>query len=338
MKTLLSLFLLASAFFAGWNTAPFLGSGGGEVLPYATTPVSLTADVTGTLPVENGGTEATTLTDGGVLLGSGTGAITPLAVLGNGEVIVGDGTTDPVALAAFESSTGDLAVTAGGTGVGTLGAGELLVGAGTADITSTTTANLKSSLLLNLVENTALSTWAGSSNLVTLGTITTGTWTGTDIDEARIDWVLTTETPDFGGTASFEIPNAAAPTVDAAGEIAVDTTSSQLVYYGTAKKVLVGELSPAFSYATSTAWTGTTTIPLGTAYVAETWNGVQCFTDTGTLQVSLNDGTNRMDWIQASTTIGTTYLVTNNTFTAAETRYVDVGTPASTPTKISCTI
>jgi len=34
---------------------------------------------------------------------------------------------------------------------------------------------------LGNVENTALSTWAGSTNITTLGTITTGTWTGTAI-------------------------------------------------------------------------------------------------------------------------------------------------------------
>ena len=53
--------------------------------------------VTGTLVVGNGGTGATSLTDGGILLGSGTGAITAMAVLADGEMIVGDGTTDPVA-------------------------------------------------------------------------------------------------------------------------------------------------------------------------------------------------------------------------------------------------
>ena len=52
---------------------------------------------TGTVPVTKGGTGATSLTDGGVLLGSGTGAVTAMAVLGDGEMIVGDGTTDPVA-------------------------------------------------------------------------------------------------------------------------------------------------------------------------------------------------------------------------------------------------
>jgi hypothetical protein len=40
---------------------------------------------------------AGTFTDGGILLGSGTGAITAMAVLADGEMIVGDGTTDPVA-------------------------------------------------------------------------------------------------------------------------------------------------------------------------------------------------------------------------------------------------
>ena len=52
---------------------------------------------TGTVAVGNGGTGATTLTDGGILLGSGTGAITAMAVLADGAMIVGDGTTDPVA-------------------------------------------------------------------------------------------------------------------------------------------------------------------------------------------------------------------------------------------------
>jgi len=48
------------------------------------------------VPVADGGTGASSLTDGGVLLGSGTGAVTAMAVLANGEMIVGDGSTDPV--------------------------------------------------------------------------------------------------------------------------------------------------------------------------------------------------------------------------------------------------
>jgi len=64
------------------------------------TTVDLTADVTTTiLPVANGGTGAATLTDGGILLGSGTGAITAMDVLAAGTIIQGDGTTDPTTLA-----------------------------------------------------------------------------------------------------------------------------------------------------------------------------------------------------------------------------------------------
>ena len=47
--------------------------------------------------VTDGGTGGSTLTDGGVLLGSGTGAVTAMAVLADGAMIVGDGSTDPVA-------------------------------------------------------------------------------------------------------------------------------------------------------------------------------------------------------------------------------------------------
>ena len=47
--------------------------------------------------VAYGGTGVSTLTDGGVLLGSGASAITAMAVLADSEMIVGDGTTDPVA-------------------------------------------------------------------------------------------------------------------------------------------------------------------------------------------------------------------------------------------------
>ncbi len=42
-------------------------------------------------------------------------------------------------------------------------------------------AEVKTDLSINLVENTALSTWLGTTNLTTLGNISTGTWNGTDI-------------------------------------------------------------------------------------------------------------------------------------------------------------
>ena len=47
------------------------------------------------LAVGQGGTGASSLTDGGVLLGSGTSAVTATPVLTDGVMLVGDGTTDP---------------------------------------------------------------------------------------------------------------------------------------------------------------------------------------------------------------------------------------------------
>ena len=66
------------------------------------------------LSVAQGGTGASSLTDGGVLLGSGTGAISAMTALGDGAIVVGDGSGDPVALTAFSSSTGNLLGTKGG--------------------------------------------------------------------------------------------------------------------------------------------------------------------------------------------------------------------------------
>lgn len=44
----------------------------------------------------------------------------------------------------------------------------------------------KSDVGLDNVENTALSTWAGTSNITTLGTVTTGTWNATAIDATKV--------------------------------------------------------------------------------------------------------------------------------------------------------
>jgi hypothetical protein len=45
---------------------------------------------------------------------------------------------------------------------------------------------VKTDLSLNNVENTALSTWAGTTNITTAGTIGTGTWQGTAVAQAYI--------------------------------------------------------------------------------------------------------------------------------------------------------
>lgn len=51
---------------------------------------------------------------------------------------------------------------------------------------ATTAADARTNLGLGNVENTALSTWAGTSNITTVGTISTGTWQGTAIAASYI--------------------------------------------------------------------------------------------------------------------------------------------------------
>ena len=57
--------------------------------------------------------------------------------------------------------------------------GRNTAGTGVPEVLSASTT--KTLLSLNNVENTALSTWAGTTNITTLGTISTGTWSGTEI-------------------------------------------------------------------------------------------------------------------------------------------------------------
>jgi hypothetical protein len=90
------------------------------------------------------------LTDGGVLLGSGTAAITATAVLGDGEILIGDASGDPTTLDVGSSTaitvlgtvaTGvwqgdEVGVAYGGTGVNTLTDGGVLLGSGSSAITA----------------------------------------------------------------------------------------------------------------------------------------------------------------------------------------------------------
>ena len=69
-----------------------------------------------------------------------------------------------------------------------------------------TIAETKTDLSLNLVENTALSTWAGTINITTLGTIGTGTWQGTSISTTYTDAKCTDATAD--NTAGNETSHA----------------------------------------------------------------------------------------------------------------------------------
>ncbi|KKN18001.1 hypothetical protein LCGC14_0960270, partial [marine sediment metagenome] len=64
------------------------------------------------LIVAKGGTGVATLTDGGFMLGSGTGAVTSLAQASNGQLPIGSSGADPV-LAAISGTTDHISITNG---------------------------------------------------------------------------------------------------------------------------------------------------------------------------------------------------------------------------------
>jgi hypothetical protein len=70
---------------------------------------------------------------------------------------------------------GIIAVPAGGTGKNTVTENSYIRGGAANTYVERTASEVKTDLSLNNVENTALSTWAGSANITTLGTVTTGT-------------------------------------------------------------------------------------------------------------------------------------------------------------------
>ncbi len=132
----------------------------------------------------------------------------------------------------------------GGTGASTFTAGEILVGNGTGAITSTSTANLKATLGLNNVENTALSTWAGSSNITTLGTIVSGVWNGTTIDVAHGGTGATTLTGLLlgNGTGAFTATTTLSSSYieDAYVLNTGDSISGNLTFSGLAANIVLG--------------------------------------------------------------------------------------------------
>lgn len=274
---------------------------------------TFTSSISGTLTVPGGGTGVATLT--GLAKGNGASAFTA-AVDGTDFTLIDANTCTNQLFSAVTAagvftcasinnglwSGTDLSVANGGTGLSTFG--------GTNHILYTTAADTLSS--------EAAFTYDPSTDKIT-----------------AVNAAFTNAT----STGTHTIPVGTAPAVQVAGQHAIDTTSDQYKYFGNQLNILSPTRTGVISYATSTSWTGTTTLPLGPAPWAETWKSVQCFTDTGTVSVSFYDGTNRFDYIPtASTTVNTFTFTTNNTFTAGEKRYVDIGTPASTPTKISCTI
>lgn len=154
-------------------------------------------DVSGTLAVGSGGTGQTSLTDGGVLLGSGTGAISSMSVLTNGQLLIGDGSGDPTA-----------ATLTGGSGITvTNGAGSISIAAdqvATAGIVddAVTVAKIEDLARGNIIYGNASGETAkltpGSANQVLTSDGTDISWQDASGGGATLDLNLILHTQVFG--------------------------------------------------------------------------------------------------------------------------------------------
>jgi hypothetical protein len=103
--------------------------------------------------------------------GTGSNNVVQLSALGALPAVSGSALTG---LNAGNFTTGTLAVARGGTGLTSI----------STLLNSNTT---KSDVGLSAVENTALTTWAGSESITTTGTVGTGVWNATAILDTKID-------------------------------------------------------------------------------------------------------------------------------------------------------
>lgn len=82
---------------------------------------------------------------------------------------------------------------------------------------------VKTDLSLNNVENTALSTWAGTANITTLGTIVTGVWSGTALVDAVISDTITVGSSGSVNDSALSANVSLFGTAVDTGEITADT-------------------------------------------------------------------------------------------------------------------
>lgn len=145
-------------------------------------------------------------------------------------------------------------------------------GSGTFSYTSPT----KSTVGLGNVENTALSTWLGSSNISTLGTITTGTWQGTAVADAYVASAATwnSKAPAIavaGGLLSYASPTITLNSINLSSQV---TGSLPYAYTSGIQSRVTGTCASGYAVqtigsdgtVTCQSTGGTMTYPTGTGF------------------------------------------------------------------------
>ena len=179
---------------------------------------------------------------------------------------------------------------------------------------------VKTDLSLNNVENTALSTWAGSSNITTVGTVGSGTWQGTAIADAYIANDLTLAGATIG-TSDITLKQSAGPTNTDEGTIEWDTDDDLLTIgdgTNTRKFSDIDTIIVAASDESTALTTGTAKVTFRMPNYATTLVAVRAGVGTAptgsVLTVDINES-------------GTTVLSTKITIDAGEKTSVTAATP-----------
>lgn len=220
--------------------------------------------------------------------------------------------------------------------------------ASTTNATTTGTTYLTSltSALVSAGADGLLGEFAGSTctNQAATAISALGALTCTTLTPAYLDM---TTTWDFGGATALEIPNGTGPTLDAIGEIALDTTQNEILVAtstsGTDPIVIKPYEWKGFAFGTSTQGSGTTTKswfiapPSSAGYMdlmichATSTTAAKAF-----MNVVIRDETdNQMNYAIASSTEGTVKLTTNNAFTGSEVFYANIGTTTNIAAPLS---
>ena len=154
-----------------------------------------------------------------------------------------------------------------------------------------TASETKTDLSLDNVENTALSTWAGSTNITTLGTVATGTWNATALGDSYISSAATWNAKQ--NALTFGIADTNSVVIDSASVANNDYakfTASGLEGRTASETKTDLSLDNVENTALST-WTGSTNVTTLGTVATGTWEGTAVAVDQGgTGQTSYTNG------------------------------------------------
>jgi len=221
--------------------------------------------------VADGGTGASTFTDGGILFGNGTDAIQASAVLSAGEILIGDGTTEPTIL--------DVGSASGIEILGTIGTGvwqgtEIGLGYGGTELVGETDGKI----VVADGNGAPVHLDIGSSTAITiLGTIATGTWEGSSISttytDAKVTSVSAGDGIDVDTTTGAVTVTAEDASTTNPGVVELATTAETTTGTDTARAVTPDGLKDGYQGSTNVTTLGT--IATGT------WEGTTIAVDQG---------------------------------------------------------